>query len=78
MQQSWCGGWSELLAWRSRGVVPVIIHRQPCHGRASRGHSARRPPGDAEALLGVVTLEILGLVFDPFRRVLHPMRALMV
>jgi len=34
-------------------------------------------PGDAEALLGVVTLEILGLVFDPFRRVLHPMRALM-
>ena len=35
-------------------------------------------PGDAEALLGVVTLEILGLVFDPFRRVLHPMRTLMV
>ena len=35
-------------------------------------------PGDAEALLGVVTLEILGLVFDPFRRTLHPMRALMV
>lgn len=35
-------------------------------------------PGDEEALLGVVTLEILGLVFDPFRRVLHPMRALMV
>jgi len=35
-------------------------------------------PGDAEPLLGVVTLEILGLVFDPFRRVLHPMRALMV
>lgn len=29
-------------------------------------------------LLGVVTLEILGLVFDPFRRTLHPMRALMV
>lgn len=35
-------------------------------------------PGDAEALLGVVTLEILGLVFDPFRRTLHPMRALLV
>jgi len=35
-------------------------------------------PGDAEPLLGVVTLEILGLVFDPFRRVLHPIRALMV
>jgi len=35
-------------------------------------------PGDPEPLLGVVTLEILGLVFDPFRRTLHPMRALMV
>src|SRR2546422_5203226 len=35
-------------------------------------------PGDAEALLGVVTLEILGLVFDPFRRTLQPMRALLV
>jgi hypothetical protein len=29
-------------------------------------------PGD-QALLGVVTLEELGLVFDPFRRTLHPM-----
>ena len=35
-------------------------------------------PGDAEPLLGVVTLEILGLVFDPFRRTLHPMRSLLV
>lgn len=35
-------------------------------------------PGDAEPLLGVVTLEELGLVFDPFRRTLHPMRALLV
>lgn len=26
-----------------------------------------------EALLGVVTLEILGLVFNPFNRTLHPM-----
>ncbi len=30
-------------------------------------------PND-EALLGVVTLEILGLVFNPFDRTLHPMR----
>ncbi|MBI3358775.1 MAG: aspartyl protease family protein [Nitrospirae bacterium] len=30
-----------------------------------------------EALLGVVTLEILGLVFNPFNRTLHPMRMLM-
>ena len=31
-----------------------------------------------EALLGVVTLGILGLVFDPFRRELRPMRMLLV
>jgi len=30
-----------------------------------------------EALLGVVTLEILGLVFNPFDRTLHPMRMLL-
>jgi clan AA aspartic protease len=35
-------------------------------------------PGDPEALLGVVTLENLGLVFNPFRRTLHPMRLLMI
>lgn len=33
-------------------------------------------PGD-EALLGLVTLEILGLVFNPFSRTLHPMRLLL-
>ena len=30
-----------------------------------------------EALLGVVTLEILGLIFNPFDRTLQPMRMLM-
>lgn len=30
-----------------------------------------------EALLGVVTLEILGLVFNPFDRTLHPMRMML-
>jgi len=30
-----------------------------------------------EALLGVVTLEILGLVFNPFDRSLYPMRMLL-
>ena len=34
-------------------------------------------PGN-EALLGVVTLENLGLVFNPFNRTLHPMRLLLV
>ena len=35
--------------------------------------------GEAEdqALLGVVTLENLGLVLNPFTRTLHPMRILM-
>ena len=33
---------------------------------------------DDEALLGVVTLEILGLVFNPFKRTLEPMRMLLV
>ena len=33
---------------------------------------------DDEALLGVVTLKILGLVFDPFKRTLKPMRMLLV
>lgn len=31
-------------------------------------------PGDDEALLGAVTLEVLGLVLDPFSRRLLPMR----
>ncbi|MCS6963750.1 aspartyl protease family protein [Thermoflexus sp.] len=34
-------------------------------------------PGD-EAVLGVVTLEILGLVLNPFTRTLQPMRLLLV
>ena len=33
-------------------------------------------PGD-EPLLGVVTLEILGLVLNPFKRTLEPMRMLL-
>ena len=33
-------------------------------------------PGD-EALLGAVTLEILGLVLDPFQRTLQPMRMML-
>lgn len=32
---------------------------------------------DDEVLLGVVTLEILGLVFNPFKRTLEPMRMLL-
>jgi predicted aspartyl protease len=43
-----------------------------------KGHSPviLGEPGD-EALLGVVTLENLGLVFHPFSRTLHPARMLL-
>jgi hypothetical protein len=46
------------------------------------GYGERRTPivlgesGD-ENLLGIVTLEIFGLMLDPFRRILRPVRALM-
>jgi predicted aspartyl protease len=33
-------------------------------------------PGDDQALLGAVTLEELGLFFDPFRRTVQPMHIL--
>lgn len=33
-------------------------------------------PGDA-ALLGVVTLEVIGLIFNPLTRTLHPMKMLL-
>lgn len=33
-------------------------------------------PGD-EALLGAVTLEVMGLVLNPFKRTLQPMRAML-
>ena len=62
----------------------TTVHRavSECHLSLSQGEGhtpvVLGQPGDAEALLGVVTLEILGLVFDPFRRTLHPMRTLLV
>ena len=51
----------------------LVLQQGECHTPVVLGE-----PGDFQALLGVVTLEELGLVFDPFRRVLHPMRALLV
>ena len=45
---------------------------------AGEGHSPviLGEPGD-DALLGVVTLENIALVFNPFSRTLHPMRLLL-
>jgi len=34
--------------------------------------------GDDENLLGAVTLEIFGLILDPLRRVIKPMRAMLI
>ncbi len=51
-----------------------------CHLRlpGGNGHTPviLGKPGD-EPLLGIVTLEIMGLVLDPFKRTLEPMRMLL-
>lgn len=80
--------------WQALGLTPkrtlefrladgtAIVRRvSECH-IAIAGADSHTPvvlgePGD-EPLLGVVTLENLGLVFDPFRRELQPMRMLLV
>jgi len=58
---------------RSVSECHISLPQGEAHTPVILGH-----PGDAQPLLGVVTLEILGLVFDPFHRTLHPMRALLV
>lgn len=60
--------------------TPVSRVISECHLALPQG-DAHTPvilgePGD-EALLGVVTLEILGLVLNPFKRTLEPMRMLL-
>ena len=79
--------------WQSIGLSPkrsvsfsladgTIIERNvsECHISLSQGEGHTPvilgEPGD-EALLGVVTLEILGLVLNPFNRTLQPMRMLL-
>jgi predicted aspartyl protease len=49
----------------------ISLPQGRCHTPMVLGH-----PQDPEALLGVVTLEELGLVFDPFRRVIDRIRVL--
>jgi clan AA aspartic protease len=79
--------------WQRLGIAPkrtvgftladgTIVERavSECHITLAQGE-AHTPvvlgePGD-EALLGVVTLEILGLVLNPFSRELQPMRMLL-
>jgi clan AA aspartic protease len=56
---------------RSISEAYVVLPQGEAHTPVVRGEN-----GD-EALLGIVTLEILGLVFNPFDRTLQPMRMLM-
>jgi len=76
--------------WREIGLVPkremefvladgtsVIRKVSECHISLPEGEGhtpvVLGEPGD-EALLGTVTLEVLGLVLNPFTRTLQPMR----
>ncbi len=80
-------------AWRAIELVPqrevaftladgTVVERRvsECHLTLPQG-AAHSPvilgEPDDEPLLGVVTLEILGLVFNPFTRTLHPMRMML-
>src|SRR5947208_1695958 len=79
--------------WKSLDLVPkrtvafaladgTSIEREvsECHLtlKEGEGHTPviLGQPGD-QALLGVVTLEILGLILHPFKRTLEPMRMLL-
>jgi len=56
---------------RAVSECEISLPQGRCHTPVVLGH-----PQDPEALLGVVTLEELGLVFDPFRRALDRIRVL--
>jgi predicted aspartyl protease len=79
--------------WRAIGLSPkrsvtftladgTSVERQvsECHIALPQGEGHTPvilgEPGD-ESLLGVVTLEVLGLVLNPFTRALQPMRMLL-
>ena len=79
--------------WESLGLEPtreqtftltdgttLQRHISTCYLMLPQGEThtpvALGEPG-AEALLGVVTLEELGLLFHPFSRTLHPMRMML-
>lgn len=80
--------------WRSIGLKPIrehefiltdgtVIRRKVSECYISLPQGEGHTPvvlgeADDHALLGVVTLEILGLVFNPFKRTLQPMRMFLV
>jgi len=82
------GVWQEIGLVEKRAMTFTLADGTPVERKVSECHISL-PQGDGhtpvilgepgdEALLGAVTLEVLGLVLDPFRRTLQPMRMLMV
>ncbi len=80
--------WKAINLEPKRTVTFTLADGTPVERKVSECHISL-PQGDGhtsvvvgeegdEPLLGVVTLEILGLVFNPFNRTLQPMRFLMV
>jgi clan AA aspartic protease len=79
--------------WRSIGLAPMEsvqcvladgtkVRRRVSECQIALPQGSRHTPvilgeKDDEALLGVVTLEILGLVLNPFNRTLQPMRMML-
>lgn len=79
--------------WRAIGLKPMDsvkciladgteVERKVSECRIALPQGERHTPvmlgeKDDEALLGVVTLEILGLVLNPFNRTLQPMRMML-
>ena len=81
------GVWQEIGLTEKRRMsfamadgTPVERSVSECHINLPQGEghtpAILGEPGD-QALLGVVTLEILGLVLNPFNRTLQPMRMLL-
>lgn len=79
--------WEALELTPKRTMVFRLADGTPVERQISECHISL-PQGDGhtpvilgesgdEALLGVVTLEILGLVFNPFSRTLNPMRMML-
>ena len=81
------GDWQKIGLSAKRSVTFTLVDGTTVERKVSECHislpegEGHTPvilgePGD-EALLGVVTLEILGLVLNPFNRTLQPMRMLL-
>ncbi|HIC95080.1 TPA: aspartyl protease [Candidatus Bipolaricaulota bacterium] len=80
--------WKEIELTPKRSVTFVLADGTTVERKVSECHISL-PQGEGhtpvilgepkdEALLGVVTLEILGLILNPFTRELQPMRMLLV